>query len=520
MGCLTQADLVGFDAGSLPHEEAASVRAHLKTCETCRKAFDAVRSRHSAPTIASDNNTAAVSDEQPTVIDDADSANLSAEITSPMRGSGEAPPGAADVNISPMANVAKHYPKIEGYKILGILGQGGMGIVYHAVQTKLGRKVALKVLPAMMGTASPSAVTRFRREATAAARLHHTNIVPIYDFGESSDAWYYAMELISGQPLSTIIECLPTDTVAQSSVAGLYSLLQTALAPSGDGQSGYLDAASKVDQSKVSVSSSGHGRPYYLQVARWMADTADALEYAHSQGIIHRDIKPSNLILSTDGRIMLADFGLAKQAGEESMTMTGALLGTLRYISPEQAMAKRMRVDHRTDIYSLGATMYELLSFQPAFSGDDDKELLGAIITREPTPLRKINSLIPPELDTICLKSLEKSPDARYPTARALAEDLRRYIHDLPIEAKRPGVVRRAMKFARRRRALVIGVAAAILLSASIFYGVKETSKRRDEEVKRHAAEFQQRAEAVKRREAEVNQLCDLGLMHRREGEW
>ena len=503
-GCLTQADLLSFDIGSLPHEEAASVRAHLDTCESCRTAYDALRARQSAATIVSDNNGAAASDEQPTMILDANSAR--ADSASSVRGSGTAPPAAAGMGSSPAAKMAKHFPKIEGYRILGILGQGGMGIVYHAVQTKLGRKVALKVLPAMMGTASPAAVTRFRREATAAARLHHTNIVPIYDFGESSDAWYYAMELISGQPLNVIIERLPTDSVARSSAAGLYSLLRTALTPSGHSDSEQVEAATKADQSNVSVSSSGRGRPYYLQVARWMADTADALEYAHSQGIIHRDIKPSNLILSTDGRIMLADFGLAKQAGEESMTMTGSLLGTLRYISPEQAMAKRMRVDHRTDIYSLGATMYELLAFQPTFTGDDDKELLGAIITREPTPLRKINSLIPPELDTICLKSLEKSPDARYPTARALAEDLRRYIHDLPIEAKRPGIIRRAVKFARRRRALVVGVAAAVLLSASIFYGINETKRRRDEEVKRYAAE--------------VKQLCDSGLMYHANGEY
>ena len=370
---------------------------------------------------------------------------------------------------SPAAKMAKHFPKIDGYKILGVLGQGGMGIVYRAVQTKLNRTVALKVLPAIVGTASPGAVIRFRREATAAAGLHHTHIVPIYDFGESSEAYYYAMELVVGQPLNILIGRFGVTRASTASPTRLAELIQTTIAdPSGEvklSNSGVVPPPGVASQSFTATS--GHGRPYYQQVAKWMEAAADALEYAHSCGIIHRDIKPANLILSTDGRLMVADFGLAKRADDKSLTMTGSIVGTMRYMSPEQAMAKRVKVDHRTDIYSLGATMYELLCLKPAFPQEDDKEILGAVLAQDPIRPRKISATVPAELETICFKMLEKSPAARYDTARALAEDLRRYIQDLPIVAKPPGPLQRIGKFVRRRKAPVIAASAAFLLLIS-----------------------------------------------------
>ncbi|MEK7731658.1 MAG: serine/threonine-protein kinase, partial [Planctomycetota bacterium] len=366
--------------------------------------------------------------------------------------------------------------------ILGLLGQGGMGIVYRAVQAKLNRTVALKVLPAIMGAGNPNAVSRFRREAMAAARLHHTNIVPIHDFGESRDAYYYAMDLIVGQPLNTLIRRLADQHAASASPTRLAEMLRDGSREISPIDREELSSRSSVDESSTNIGSgsTGRGRAYYQQVARWMADAADALHYAHGQGIIHRDIKPANLILSHDGRIMVADFGLAKTVDEASVTMTGALLGSLRYVSPEQAMAKRVRVDHRTDIYSLGATLYELLCFQPAFPGSDEKEILGAIIARDPAAPRKIAPTVPSELDTICMKTLEKSPDARYATARALGEDLRRYIQDLPITAKRPGIAKRVVKFVKRRKAPVIAVTAVVLLCAAGLLIVHEQKARRE----------------------------------------
>jgi serine/threonine protein kinase/tetratricopeptide (TPR) repeat protein len=437
--CLSNSDFIAYHEGRLDPSKAAGVRKHLDSCEACRRAFERVRSQA--------ENTIVTPPSRPPMLE-------GSFVPSP-------PPRSESDDAS------RHYPKIEGYRILGVLGQGGMGIVYRAVQTKLNRTVALKVLPAIMGSANPSSVSRFRREATAAARLHHTNIIAIHDFGESRDAYYYAMDLITGQPLNVLIRRLGEQHAASASPTLLAEVLRDGNIEVAPTIAGQLRSGSVVDDSptRMGASSTGRGRAYYMQVARWMADAADALHYAHGQGIIHRDIKPANLILSIDGRIMVADFGLAKTVDDESVTMTGALLGSLRYVSPEQAMAKRVRVDHRTDIYSLGATLYELLCFQQAYPGTDEKEILGAIIARDPASPKKIAPTVPSELDTICMKSLEKSPESRYGTARALAEDLRRYIQDLPITAKRPGVAKRVLKFVRRRKAPVIAVTAVVLLS-------------------------------------------------------
>ncbi len=380
-----------------------------------------------------------------------------------------------------------HYPNIEGYRITGVLGQGGMGIVYRAFQTKLSRSVALKVLPMMVGSSSPAAVSRFRREATAAARLHHTHIIPIYDFGESQDAHYYAMELISGQPLSAVIRHMAEQDAQSASPIRLTELIRFAVSSPSHMPSVARedDDAFDAGGETMVTTPGGRGRAYYRQVASWIADVADALHYAHGQGIIHRDIKPANLILSHDGRIMVADFGLAKSSGDRSITMTGSIVGTLRYMSPEQAMAKRVKVDHRTDIYSLGATMYEMLTLRPVFKGTDERELLGQVITRDPEPLRRASPAISQELETICLKALEKSPADRYATARAFSEDLTRFIHDQPIFAKAPSPTQRIVKYVRRHKAPVIAATATVLMLIAASLLVYKVREYRDAEVER-----------------------------------
>lgn len=464
--CLTPEDFERFAKGLLDEDSSAALRAHLGLCASCRTAY----AEHSTgETIVVDRN------DDMMLVDGGD-------VTLDVRRVDETIPverggGALDRTqsfdsavtrvSSRIKRMAEHYPKIDGYHIVGVVGQGGMGIVYKAVQTKLNRTVALKVLPAIVGSANPAAVARFRREATSAARLHHTNIIPIYDFGESSDASFYAMELISGEPLDKIILRIVKQAATISPHSRLVRLFRLSKDDSSrasvtddEGQSPMLP----VEPGSTVSLSPALGRSYYRQIARWMADTADGLHYAHEQGIIHRDIKPANLIISDDGRIMIADFGLAKAMDEETVTQTGTLMGTLRYMSPEQAMAKRVPLDHRTDIYSLGVTLYELLAFRPVFADCAAKELLGKIISAEPTRPRKINSAAPPELETICLKMMEKSADARYPTAKELADDLRRYVSDLPIAAKRPNFIKRAIKFTRRHKAPVAAVTIGVFL--------------------------------------------------------
>lgn len=442
--CLNVVDFQSLDAGTLSNHDADSAQAHLSECELCRSAFDRFRSDQTVartpPPRATETQTA---------------------------------PRRAASDSSPVVRAARNFPRIDGYQITAKLGQGGMGVVYRAVQTKLDRVVALKVLPAIV--ADPPAVERFRREAKSAARLHHTNIVPIYDFGESHDGHFYAMELIEGRPLNELIQTFATQNITTASPTQLVSLLRHGTSgtdlsgdKSRDGSSGSISGS-------ITSSSTGRGRAYYRQVARWMADAAEALNYAHGQGIIHRDIKPGNMILSADGRLMITDFGLAKTQEDTSISVVGALVGAIRYLSPEQAMAGRLQLDHRTDIWSLGATLYELLTFVPAFPGTDEKQILSAIITKDPVSLRKLDAHVPTELETICLKALEKAPDHRYPTAQALAEDLHRWLNDVPIEAKRPGPLRRLAKFSRRHRALTTAFAFIILVSV-LLWGFRVTS--------------------------------------------
>jgi Protein kinase domain len=211
--------------------------------------------------------------------------------------------------------------------------------------------------------------------------------------------------------------------------------------------------------------------PAFFRTAAGLGvQAAQALEHAHQMGVVHRDIKPANLLVDVRGNLWITDFGLAHCQSQAGLTMTGDLLGTLRYMSPEQALAKRFVLDHRTDVYSLGATLYELLTLEPAFAGTDRQELLRQIAFEKPTRPRRLNRAIPAELETIVLKALEKNPQDRYATAQDLADDLRRWLEDRPIQARRPSWRQRAAKWARRHRPLV-WAAAVVLLVTLVFAG-------------------------------------------------
>ena len=272
--------------------------------------------------------------------------------------------------------------RLGDFEIVREIGRGGMGVVYEARQISLNRKVALKVLSAGLGL-TEKAVGRFRREAEAAARLHHTNIVPVYATGEDKGTHYYAMELIEGPSLDHVIRQLrhgesplsSTATVAPGSVEGV----SPDAAPTGL----YVPTAASASTSGTSTSTAS-GNDHFDRIARMIAEVADGLEYAHRQGVIHRDMKPSNLLLSPESRLSINDFGLARVLEEPGMTMTGEFVGTPAYLSPEQITSGRVPLDHRTDIYSLGATLYELLTLQPPFMGERRDQVLAQILHKEP----------------------------------------------------------------------------------------------------------------------------------------
>jgi serine/threonine protein kinase/Tfp pilus assembly protein PilF len=367
-----------------------------------------------------------------------------------------APPRGEEL---PLALPGEH-GRLGDFRILREVGRGGMGVVYEAEQISLGRRVALKVLP-FAATMDPRHLQRFHNEARAAAGLHHTSIVPVYGVGCDRSVHFYAMQFIEGQTLAALIadlrqrggqSPLPADQPTTPHVPG---------AP----------AAETVERAATSTERPAQDSAYFLRVAEWGIQAAEALDYAHQMGVVHRDVKPANLLLDAAGRLWVTDFGLAQAQSHVRLTQTGDLVGTLRYMSPEQALAKRVVIDHRTDVYSLGATLYELLTLRPAYSGNDRQELLRQIAFEEPARLRRLNRAIPAELEIIVLKALEKNPKDRYATAQELADDLERYRRDEPIRGRRPSLMRRAQKWARRHRPLVAGVGAAMLMGLAVLAG-------------------------------------------------
>ncbi len=363
-----------------------------------------------------------------------------------------------------------------------------MGVVYEARQVSLNRKVALKVLSSGPWLV-PKAVQRFQLEAEAAAKLHHSNIVAVFTAGEHNGTFYYAMELIEGPSLDKVIRQMRSTPERES------SLESTGCTDEAGTTGSFVEGAAVTVGSSLSLTPSSFGSDshYFDTVALLIAEVADALDYAHRMGVIHRDIKPSNLLLSPNGRLSINDFGLARLTEQPSMTLTGEFIGTPAYMSPEQVTAGRTPLDHRTDIYSLGATLYELLTLQRPFLGEQRDQILAQIIHKEPKPPRRLNKKVPIELETICLKAMDKDPDRRYLTAAAMAADLRRYVNRFPIIARRTGPARRAFKWIRRHpdgaTALAIVVLAAAL-GGTLCYRLYQVEQQRQAELARHEHEL------------------------------
>jgi serine/threonine protein kinase len=450
------------------------------------------------------------------------------------------------------------------FRIIREIGHGGMGVVYEAEQESLGRHVALKVLsPATFD--SPKSIRRFRREAETVARLHHTNIVPVFGVGDEKGLHYYVMQLIEGEPLNEVVTGLRSESEGlsgnQTVVAGsacatgsasaelsagsdgnstgkasgthsrpaasvlrltnsgtgdspapdfhIESSVEMQLAADSDGEFANTvvqsrdelaklsepNLADTVDQVKAGNSakevdaesddSDAGNRPphetmqpaterlsallktgeYWNAVAEIGIQVSRALDYAHGHGVWHRDIKPSNLLIDRSGTVWLVDFGLARIAEDNELTQTGDLLGTLRYMSPEQVVGE---FDHRSDVYSLGLTLYELLTFRPAHDASIRSRIVEQISEASPKSPRLINPDIPKDLETIVLKATAHGPADRYQSANELAEDLQRFSQGFPIKARRFGAAEQLWRWSRRNPALAWTTATTAILLVTV----------------------------------------------------
>ncbi len=362
---------------------------------------------------------------------------------------------------------------IGDFRIIREIGRGGMGVVYEAEQLSLSRRVALKVLP-FAAMLNPRQLQRFKNEALAAAQLDHPHIVDVFGVGCDRGVHYYAMRYIDGHTLAEVVRQLraarSTSDLPDSKPASRSAGRHQPRAEQGDALVAEQPQSERHTQPITSISTNGSAaEPRFFRVlARLAADLAGALEHAHEHGVVHRDIKPSNLILDHQGKPWVTDFGLAQIETNQTLTISGDLIGTLRYMSPEQLLARRVSIDHRTDIYSLGVSIYELITLQPAFSGDDRQELLRQISFDEPPAARSINPAAPVELETILLKSMAKNPADRYASAGDMRDDLKRFLADQPILAKRPSWIDRASKWSRRHRWAVVWAVVALGLISLI----------------------------------------------------
>jgi serine/threonine protein kinase len=332
------------------------------------------------------------------------------------------------------------------FHIIRELGRGGMGIVFEAVQESLGRSVALKVLSSH-APPSGNRRERFVREAHAAARLHHTNIVPVFGVGEQHGVPYYVMQLIRGDGLHEVVRRWRARRRNQRPAA--------ASAVTGAVTAGGLTGEDPVTLAETVPESQEVGPAYgdWSFVAEVGLQVADALHYAHKQGVLHRDVKPANLLLDPAGRVWVTDFGLAKLVDVDGLTATGDILGTLQYLAPECLSGK---ADPRSDVYGLGATLYELLTLEPPYPSDSPARLVRQLADRDPPRPRHINPDIPRDLETIVLKAMAREPARRYADALELARDLQAFLEDRPIRARRQSVVGRAWRWCRRNPAVAV----------------------------------------------------------------
>ena len=386
---------------------------------------------------------------------------------------------------------AARLERLGDFRIIREIGRGGIGVVFEAEQESLGRRVAVKVLPRQV-LLDEKHLKRFQREARIAANLHHTNIVEVFGVGEQDGFHYYVMQYVHGVGLDAVVPRLASLASSQKN-----SQRQPTLPPATVGSPGNAAAEAAVRQllgGEAGLGPDGRlGAHYWQSVARIGLQAADALSYAHSQGTLHRDIKPANLLLDTQATVWLADFGLAKAAQSDDISFSNDVVGTLRYMAPEQFSGN---TDHRTDIYSLGLTLYELLTLRPAYEESSHSRLIQRITQGPPPGPGGTARGTPRDLETIILKAMSHDVSQRYQSAAAMANDLRCFLEDRPIRARRVGPAERLGRWCRRNKSVasLIGtvVVLLVLVAAVASIGYVRTSNAL-------------RAEAVERTKAEAN---------------
>ncbi|MGO9467246.1 MAG: serine/threonine-protein kinase [Isosphaeraceae bacterium] len=525
--CPTQDQLMRFLGDLLERPEREALAEHIQTCVRCQQLLVQITT---GPETACCSSSCRVGDD------------LVARVLAQVRVNGPGPvltgaegerpvddeaapaqveesAGETGERAAAAAAPSRRHPAIDGYTIIREIGRGGMGVVYEAEDEKLSRRVALKILPG----ASPhdeNQIKRFDREARAAARLHHTNIVPVFGVGHQDGRPYYVMQYIAGWGLDIVLgelrrlvqpgasprpvqgvqphgEPRPADPglqangqeprridaahVARSLATGMFAADnplsselsatdshagQTTVLPQQAGSRPPPVRDSSLPGSPGSSVLAVHGdfRPsYFKALGRIGLQVADAMEYANRQGVLHRDIKPSNLLLDASGNVWVADFGLAKTTEAGDLTQTGQFVGTIRYMAPERFGG---RCDARSDVYSLGLTMYELAALRPAFEESDRYKLIDQIRRKGPRQLKALAPKVPRDLETIIQKSIAPDPAHRYGTAATLADDLRRYLEDRPIRARRASRPERVLRWCRRNPWAAFSIAVLCLGTA------------------------------------------------------